>query len=244
MHWTLGRLWQWLVAVNQSYCVSSSNAMEKNLHFATSIPAVFSPPTYSLIWHKTIFLDLCLAFLHIFCILHLQKYREIIRHHFTFLWTSTPHVLVSDCRLLEHLQLLAMQEDIHLQPYCLLSCCSPCELQYMGTLQKWCSVMEGDYLREHCLLLLEPTSFRSTVHRSQWYNLILASLLLYLRNLLPRCAWRLRMHQICSTVICFPYGNHSIVLMHPSYKQLCSSRGQNSFFMSCYRANEGLQRLW
>lgn len=117
---------------------------------------------------------------------------------------------------------------------------APVNFSTVGALWKWCSVMEGDYLREHHLLLLEPTSFRSTVHTScclwsQRYNLIFASLLLYLRNLLPRCAWRLRMHQICSTVICFPYGNHSIVLMHPSYKQLCSARGQNSFFMSCYK---------
>lgn len=64
------------------------------------------------------------------------------------------------------------------------------------------------YLREHHLLLLEPTPFRNTVHTScclwsQRCNLILASLFFYLRSLSPRCAWGFRMHQICSSYL-FP----------------------------------------
>jgi len=85
---------------------------------------------------------------------------------------------------------------------------APVSFSTVGTLQKWCSVMEGDYLREHHLLLLEPTPFRNTVHTScclwsQRCNLILASLFFYLRSLSPRCAWGFRMHQICSSYL-FP----------------------------------------
>lgn len=205
--------------------------MEKDLHLATSVPAVFSPPTCSLIWHKSICLDT-----YLFCILHPQKYRETIRRHFTFLWTSTPHVLVSDCRLQSTCSYWRCRKTSTSNLTALCLAYSPCEFQYSGSPVKimfsdggWLlkgapfTAVGAYFIQEHCahkLLPLEPK---------------VASLLLYLRNLLPRCAWRLRMHQICSTVICFPYGNHSIVLMHPSYKQLCSARGQNSFFMSCYK---------